>query len=202
MISIVNCPRSGSNTTSCKRSLATKYVILNSKRAFFDGLPHQIHNMSAEIEAIGFKHAKALTKLKKVAEREAKLVESLRNAEESFAADIEALRAEHAQGLKAKEVEVDNLISRLKAEHEEALLERLAIAAAGLEKAHQDHAEAFGKLEAEHEVELNHRNDDVKGLLAKEKQTHEEALAAALASYTSTISLKESQHVTACSETT
>ena len=148
MISITNCPRSGSNTTSCKRSLMTKYVTPNFMRAFFDGLPRQPHNMSAEIEAIGSKHTEALAKLEKVANLEVELVESLRNAEEGFAAEIEALRAEHAQHLEAKEVEVDDLISRLKAEHEEALLEQLAIAAADLEKAHQDHAEAFRKLEA------------------------------------------------------
>ena len=190
MISTDNYPRSGNSMMSCRRSLATRYDTLYSEGAIIDGLSRQIHNMSAAIEAIGSKHTEALTKLEEVAGRETKLVESLRKVEESFAAETVALRAEHAQVLKAKEVEVDKLINRLKAEHEETLLERLAIAAADLEKAHQDHAEAFGKLEAEHEVELNRHSDAVKGLLAKEKQTHEEALAAALASHTSAISLK------------
>jgi hypothetical protein len=125
------------------------------------------------------------------------LVESLRKAEESHAAEVEAIRVEHAQALRLKEVEVDDLINRLKAEHEETLLERLAIAAADLEKAHQDHAEAFGKLEAEHEMELRRRSEEIEELLAKEKQTHEESLTAALASHTSAISLKESQYATA-----
>lgn len=56
--------------------------------------------MSAEIEAIGSKHAEALAKLEEVAEREANLVESLRKAKETHAAEIEALRAEHAQALR------------------------------------------------------------------------------------------------------
>ncbi|KAF9780579.1 kinesin-domain-containing protein [Thelephora terrestris] len=157
----------------------------------------QIHNMSAEIEAIGSKHTEALAKLEEVACREAELTESIRKAQETHAAEVEALRAQHAEALKLKEVEVDELINRLKAEHEEILLQQLAAAAADLEKAHKDHAEAFGKLKAEHEEELKRRDEEIQELLAKEKQAHEESLAAALASHASVISLKDNQYAAA-----
>jgi len=48
-----------------------------------DSLTGQIRNMSAEIEATGSKRTEAPTKLEEAAEREAKLVESLRKAEEA-----------------------------------------------------------------------------------------------------------------------
>lgn len=153
--------------------------------------------MSAEIEAIGSKHTESLAKLEEVAGREAELVESLRKAEDAHVIEIEALRVQHAEALGLKEIEVDGLINRLKAEHEETLLQQLAIAAADLDKAHSDHAEAFGKLKVEHEVELERRNEEIKGLLFKEKQAHEETLAASLVSHASAISLKESQYATA-----
>ena len=51
-----------------------------------------------------------------------------------------------------EETEVDDLINRLKTEHGEKLCERLAIATVDLQKAHQDHAEAFGRLKVDHEA--------------------------------------------------
>ena len=52
-------------------------------------------------------------------------------------------------------------LSAVLSEHKQTLLERLAAAVADLEKAHQDHAEAFGKLGAKHEVELQCRNGEI-----------------------------------------
>jgi len=151
--------------------------------------------MSAEIEATGSKRTEALTNLEEAAEREARLVESLREAEEAHATEIEAILV--AQALRLKDVKVDDLIDPLRAEHEQTLLERLATAAADLEKVHQCHAEAFGELGAEHEVELQRHNGEVERILAKEKQTHEDAPATALAPHTPVISLKENRYVTA-----
>ena len=153
--------------------------------------------MSAEIEAIGSKHTEVRENLEEVAGREARLVESLRKAEEAHAAETEALRVQHAEALKLKGVEVDGLIDRLKAEHEETLFQRLTTAAADLERVQRDHTEAFGKLKAEHEIELKRRNEEIEELLVKEKRIHEETLAAALASHVSAISLKENQYATA-----
>ena len=144
----------------------TRYVLFLFMLTLFDGQAPQIHNMSAEIEAIGSKHTEALAKIEEVAGREAELVESLRKAGETHSADVDALQVQHAQALEMKEAEVDDLINRLEAEHEDPLAERLAIAAADLEKAHKDHAEVFGRLKAEHEAELECRNEVIKDLLA------------------------------------
>ena len=92
-----------------------------------------------------------------------------------------------------KGVEVDNLINRLEAKHENALAERLAIAAADLEKADKDHAEVCGRLKAE----LEPYNEEIKDLLANQKQSHGDALAATLAFHASAISPKENHHTTA-----
>ena len=79
-----------------------------------DSLSGQIHNMSAEIEATGSKHTEALTKLEEATECEARLVESLRKAKEAHTAEVEAIRVNHAQALRLKEVEVEDLIGRLR----------------------------------------------------------------------------------------
>ena len=153
--------------------------------------------MSAEIEAIGSKYTEVQEKLEEVAGREARLAESLRRAEEAHAAENEALRVQHAEALKLKGVEVDGLIYRLKAEHEEICFQRLITATADLERVQREHTEAFGKLKAEHEIELKRRSKETEEPLAKEKKIHEETLATALASHVSAISLKENRYATA-----
>lgn len=59
---------------------------------------------------------------------------------------------QHAQALKVQEIEVSDLISRLKTKHGGEVHEQLVVAAMGLQKAHKDHTEAFGKRKAEHKT--------------------------------------------------
>ena len=99
MISMASYPRSKSSMRSSKRCLVTRYVLLLFMPTLFDGQTRQIHNMSAEIEAIGSKHTEALAKLGELAGREAELVESLRKAGETHSAEVDVLRVQHAQVL-------------------------------------------------------------------------------------------------------
>ena len=99
--------------------------------------------------------------------------------------------------MKLKGVEVDGLIDRLKAEHEETLFQRLTTAAADLKRIQRNHTEEFGKLKAEHEMELKRQDEEIRKLSAKEKRIYEETLAATLASHVSAVSLKENRYASA-----
>ncbi|KAH9832952.1 kinesin-domain-containing protein [Rhodofomes roseus] len=112
--------------------------------------------------------------------REKELMESLERIQAEHSADVEKLKSEHEDALRAKAAEVDALVAKLKEEHSGAVLElqgQLAQASAALDKAREDHVTAFGELKAEHEDELKRRSQGVDDLLEHTQQEHEAAVS-------------------------
>ncbi|KAL1744355.1 kinesin [Schizophyllum fasciatum] len=137
-------------------------------------------NMSGEIDAMQRKYVADLASLEDTRKREAELVESLKKADEEHAAVVDQLRVDHEAAMAAKAAEVDELVTRLKAEHDVALSglrEELAAAAAALERSREDHEKSFGDLEAKHATELASRLKVVNELLSRTREEHEAALA-------------------------
>ncbi|KDQ61130.1 hypothetical protein JAAARDRAFT_32135 [Jaapia argillacea MUCL 33604] len=136
----------------------------------------QALNMSTELDALHKRHHEGLADLELTQQREAELLAAIQQAETSHAAEIDQLRFDHEEVLRAKEAEVSDLIARMKDEHESSLKSiraELAEASAALEKAHQDHKEAFGKLQSDHEAELQRHIDEAAALLESTRKEHE-----------------------------
>ncbi|KAF8447796.1 hypothetical protein L210DRAFT_3501334 [Boletus edulis BED1] len=139
----------------------------------------QTLNMSTELEGIRTKHDNTLTELESVCQREQELIETIKKAENDYAAAIDVLRVEHQEALRAKGAEVDELVASLKGEHEVVagnLQNQLSEATATLDKALKDHEEAFGKLRAVHEEELKRASQEGKVALEQLAEKHREAL--------------------------
>ncbi|GLB34798.1 putative kinesin motor, catalytic domain [Lyophyllum shimeji] len=139
----------------------------------------QALNMSTEIEGLTREHEEDLARLEEVQKREVALLEALKTAEANHAAEVEQLRSQHQAALEAKGAEVDELTTRLKAEHEDSLAslrDELAKASSALEKSHRHHEESFGKLKAEHEEELRHRLQQANDVLKSTRDEQEQVL--------------------------
>lgn len=146
--------------------------------------------MSTELEALRSKHEDDIVKLEQVQQRGAELAEALAKAEADHAAVVEGLRAEHEEALLTKEAELDGLLAHMKEEHGitiNHLNEQLSQASAALEKAHQEHVEAFGKLAIEHEEELQRRVQEANGILERTTTEHENLLAQVKGEYNETL---------------
>ncbi|KAH7915305.1 kinesin-domain-containing protein, partial [Hygrophoropsis aurantiaca] len=140
----------------------------------------QTLNMSTELEGLRSKHGEDLARLEEVRAREGALVESLKQAEASHTATIETLRSEHEEALRNKGIEVDELVSRLKGEHETSLStlrDQLTEASATLEKAHAEHKQAFGQLQSGHEEALQRHVREAKETLEQTIKEHQVTLA-------------------------
>ncbi|KAI0782231.1 kinesin [Abortiporus biennis] len=155
----------------------------------------QTLNMANELEGLHSQHAETLAQLEQAKIRESELRDSISKAQAEHAAVLDDLKAQHAEALSAKEKEVDDLLLRLKSEHESgvaALREELdASQNAMLAKAHQDHTEAFGKLKADHEEELRLRAEEAATLLDRTQKDHTDLLDKAKSEYDALIRQKE-----------
>ncbi|KAA1469366.1 kinesin-domain-containing protein [Dentipellis sp. KUC8613] len=140
---------------------------------------NQTLNMSNELDSLRRKHGEDLARLEEVEKRETELETALAEAKARHASDVETLRSEHEEALRAKEAEVDRLIAELKQEHSaslDSLQQQLSDVSSALEKAHSDHSEAFGKLKAEHDEALRSRLEEANATLERLRQEHETAL--------------------------
>ncbi|KAF9227741.1 kinesin-domain-containing protein [Gyrodon lividus] len=154
----------------------------------------QALNMSTELEGLRAKHNNTVADLDLVRQREKDLIGSIEKAEAAHAAAIEALRSEHREVLTAKGAEIDELVARLKDEHSVSfgnLQNQLSVATAALEKALEEHKEAFGKLKADHEAELQRSSREGKVLLERLTHEHQEALAKAAAEHEDNVKHKD-----------
>lgn len=137
---------------------------------------NQTINMSNELGSLQSKHEDSQARLEEVEQRKVELEKSVEQAKVDHALAVEQLRLDHEQLLRAKEHEVNKLVTRLKEEHSSAmntLHEQLREASSALEKSHKDHAEAFGRLQAEHEDELRRRLGEAAAVLAAAREAHE-----------------------------
>ncbi|KAF8844806.1 hypothetical protein BDN67DRAFT_962242 [Paxillus ammoniavirescens] len=156
----------------------------------------QALNMSTELEGLRAQHGNTVTELDSICQREKGLIESIEKAEAVHAVAIEALRSEHREALTAKSVEVDELVARLKDEHETSLgnlQNQLSVATVALEKALEDHNEAFGKLQADHAAELQRSSQEAKVVLEQLAQEHHEAITKVTAEHEDTMKRKDEE---------
>ncbi|KAF9246370.1 kinesin-domain-containing protein [Melanogaster broomeanus] len=156
----------------------------------------QALNMSTELEGLRARHDNTVVELDSARQREDDLIESIKKAEAVHTAAIEVLRSKHQDALTAKGAEVDELVRRLKDEHEVSfvnLTNQLSAETAILERALEEHAEAFGKLQADHEAELQRSSQEAKAVLEQLAQEHREALAKAAAEHGDAIKLKDEE---------
>lgn len=159
----------------------------------------QALNMSTELEGLRAKHHEDLLELETVKQREAELLASIKIAQESHAAELAELRSEHEDALRAKGIEIEELISRLKDEHETSLgtlRDQLSEASAALEKALEEHESAFGKLQAEHEEVLQRHSQEAKEILERTIEEHQHAMAKSKADHAEVLKSKDEQVAT------
>ncbi|KAF8077786.1 kinesin domain-containing protein [Lyophyllum atratum] len=156
----------------------------------------QAINMSTEIEGLRGKHDEDLAKLEEVQNREIALIQSLKDAEAAHATEVEELRSQHQAALDVRGAEIDELITRLKEEHDTSLSklrDELAEASTGLEKSHKDHKELFGTLKAEHEEELRRRLQEVNDVLTLTRDEHKKGLSKLQAEHAELLKQKEAE---------
>lgn len=140
---------------------------------------NQTINMSNELGSLQSKHELNLARLEDVEQRKAELEKSVEQAKVDHTQAVEQLRLDHEQLLRAKDKEVNELITRLKEDHSSSLTslhEQLREASSALEKSHRDHAEAFGRLQAKHEDELRRCLSEAAAALAADRDAHEATL--------------------------
>ncbi|KAI0306797.1 hypothetical protein B0F90DRAFT_1808404 [Multifurca ochricompacta] len=133
---------------------------------------NQTINMSNELGSLRSKHEDSLARLEAVERYKAELQKTLEQAKHDHIQAVEQLRLDHEQ-------EVDDLVARLNQEHASSLTslrDQLREVFFALEKAHNDHAEAFGRLKAEHEDELCRRLDEASAALTKAQEVHKTTL--------------------------
>ncbi|KAG1754309.1 kinesin-domain-containing protein [Suillus lakei] len=159
----------------------------------------QALNMSTELEGLRAKHHEDLLELEAVEQRETELLTSIKQAQESHAAELAELRSEHEEALRVKGIEIEELISRLKDEHETSLgtlRDQLSEASAALEKALEEHESAFGKLQAEHGEVLQRHAQEAKEILGRTIEEHQHAMAKSKADHAEVLKSKDEQVAT------
>ncbi|KAH9945823.1 kinesin-domain-containing protein [Epithele typhae] len=142
--------------------------------------------LTESLEGSQAQHAALQASLDDLTKREAELIQSLKQAEDTHSADVEQLKAAHEEAIHVKSEEHDALVVKLKEEHETSLGElrtQLAQSASVLEMAQRDHEQVFGKLKAEHEEELRCRLDEAAELLERTRADHEAALTKAVSDH-------------------
>ncbi|KAG1891461.1 kinesin-domain-containing protein [Suillus subluteus] len=140
----------------------------------------QALNMSTELEGLRATHHEDLLELEAVKQREAELLASIKIAQESRAAELAELRSEHEDALRAKGIEIEELISRLKDEHETSLgtlRDQLA----------------FGKLHTAHEEVLQRHSQEAKEILERTIEEHQHAMAKSKADHAEVLKSKDEQ---------
>ncbi|KAG1800889.1 kinesin-domain-containing protein [Suillus plorans] len=159
----------------------------------------QALNMSTELEGLRAKHHDDLLDLETVKQREAELLASIKIAQESHADELAELRSQHEDALRAKGIEIEELISRLKDEHQTSLgtlRDQLSEASAALEKALEEHESAFGKLQAEHDEVLQRHSQEAKEILERTIEGHQDAMAKSKADHAEVLKSKDEQVAT------
>ncbi|KIK91754.1 hypothetical protein PAXRUDRAFT_830557 [Paxillus rubicundulus Ve08.2h10] len=156
----------------------------------------QALNMSTELEGLRAQHGITVAELDSISQREKGLMGSIKEAEAVHAVAIEALRSEHREALTAKSAEINELVARLQDEHEASfgnLQDQLSAAAVALEKAVEDHKDAFGKLQADHAAELQRSSQEAKVVLEHLAQEHREALTKVTAEHEDIMKRKDEE---------
>ncbi|KAG1778505.1 kinesin-domain-containing protein [Suillus placidus] len=159
----------------------------------------QALNMSTELEGLRAKHHEDLLELEAVEQREAELLASIKIAQENHAAELAELKSKHKDALRVKGIEIEELISRLKDEHETSLgtlRGQLSEASAALEKALEEHESAFGKLQAEHNEVLQRHSQEAKEILEHTVEEHQHAMAKSKADHAEVLKSKDEQVAT------
>jgi kinesin family protein 4/21/27 len=159
----------------------------------------QALNMSTELEGLRAKHHEDLLELEAVKQHEAELLASIKIAQETYAAELAELKSKHEDALRTKGIEIEELISRLKDEHETSLgtlRDQLSEASAALEKALKEHECAFGKLQAEHDEVLQRHSQEAKEILKHTIEEHEHAMAKSKADHAEVLKSKDEQVAT------
>lgn len=159
----------------------------------------QALNMSTELEGLRAKHHEDLWELEAVKQRETELLESIKIAQESHAAELAELRSEHEDALRAKGIEIEELIARLNDEHATSLgtlRDQLSEASTALEKALEEHESAFGKLQAEHNEALQRHSQEAKEILERTVEEHQYAIEKSKADHAEVLKSKDEQVAT------
>ncbi|KAF9482822.1 kinesin domain-containing protein [Pholiota conissans] len=139
----------------------------------------QTLNMSKEIEALQKNHGLDLALLEEVREREAQLLESLKEAEVTHKLQIDELRAAHEEAIKLKAQDTDKLLISLKKDHESivsGLHDDLGASTAALKQAQVDHESAITELQKDHEKNLQAKLQETQVALQAAQAEHEKAL--------------------------
>ncbi|KAF5357958.1 hypothetical protein D9756_001456 [Leucocoprinus leucothites] len=171
----------------------------------------QALNMSQEMEALQNKYLGSVDELKdhrclleEAVQRRATLESQLQEAEETHKEEIEQLRREHEADIEAKATEVEELLNRMKGEHElalDSLHSELKTAIATLEQARADHEEAFGKLKVEHNKQLQRQIEEANEVLAAAREEHQKAINKITSEHTEALRQKEVEASTAAQTT-
>ncbi|KAK0463641.1 kinesin domain-containing protein [Desarmillaria tabescens] len=140
----------------------------------------QALNMSSEIENLRSQYDHDLRTLDEVQKREAELSATLEQAIIDHAAAIEEIRVQYAEALKAKQAEIDDLLSRFNTDEtsSSSLRNELVAVSATLEQVHRDH-----------ESRLQEANE----ILSRTKDEHEAAIRKIIAEHEELIKQNEAQ---------
>ncbi|KAG7448233.1 kinesin-3 [Guyanagaster necrorhizus] len=156
----------------------------------------QALNMSSEIENLRSQYDQDLRMLDEVQRREAELSATLGQTIADHATAIEEIRVQHAEALKAKQAEVDDLLSRFNSENQtpsSSFRNELAAASATLEQVHRDHEAAFGKLKEEYDQELRSCLQGANTILSQTKDEHEVAIRKIVAEHEEMLKRNEAE---------
>ncbi|KAK0211185.1 kinesin domain-containing protein [Desarmillaria ectypa] len=155
----------------------------------------QALNMSSEIENLRSQYDQDLRMLDDMQKREAELSATLEQTIVNHVAAIEEIRAQHAEALKAKQAEIDELLSRFNSGEtfSSSLRDELAAVSATLEQVRRDHEGAFGKLKEEHDQELRSRLQEAHEILSRNKDEHEAAIRKIVAEHEEVLKQNEVQ---------
>ncbi|KAL4248822.1 TRAFAC class myosin-kinesin ATPase superfamily protein [Abortiporus biennis] len=177
----------------------------------------QTLNMANELEGLHSQHAETLAQLEQAKIRESELRDSISKAQAEHAAVLDDLKAQHAEALSAKEKEVDDLLLRLKSEHESgvaALREELdASQKSELARLGDEHSDtvrslqeqlasgeaALARTKEEHEAiiqTLREQLADASATLAKAHQDHTEAFGKLKADHEEELRLRAEEAAT------
>ena len=132
-----------------------------------------------EIEALQRNHNEDLVLLEDARKHEAELIASLEAIKTAHKVEIDQLRVEHEEVIKAKAQDLRDLLSSIERDHETSisrLRADLEAATTSLETAQKDHETVFGKLKIEHEKTLESKVQEVEAVLATTVAEHEKAL--------------------------
>ncbi|KAH9998176.1 hypothetical protein BJV74DRAFT_242041 [Russula compacta] len=165
---------------------------------------NQTINMSNELGSLRSKHEDCLVRLEEVEHRKVEVQKALKQAKDDHTQAIEQLRLDHEQLLRVKEKEFDDLVARLNEEHASSLAslrDQLREAFLALEKAHQDHTEAFGRLKIEHEDELRQCLDTANASLAKVHEEHQGILTETKANHEEILKQKDAETAASLAKT-